>query len=63
MTITIPAYSALALNMWMVNLLESVTFVDFTILLRHFAACPKYYERFWVLGYDEYAEGVTNKEK
>ena len=45
-TITIPAYSALALNMWMVNILESDSFGDFTILLRHFAAWSKYYERF-----------------
>ena len=43
-------------------MLESDTFVGFTITWRHFAEWKKYYEQFVLLGSDEYSVGTTNEE-
>ena len=43
-TITVAAWSFLALNPGMCDMLESDTFSGFTIYLQHFAAWKRYYE-------------------
>ena len=55
LTITIPAFSVLALNPWMVDLLESDTFGENVITCRPFPSWTKYYEQFAMLGLDEYS--------
>ena len=69
-SITIPACSVLALNPWMLDLLESDTFGDHTIPFRRFGSWTKYYKQFAMLGLDEHAtdfpwtaEGIENKIK
>ena len=62
MTITVAAWSCLALNPWKHDVLESDTFGGFTIAWRHFAEWKKYYEQFVLLGSDEYSMGTTNEE-
>ena len=61
-TITIPAKSCLALNPWMLDILESNTFGDHTIHFRHFAAWNKYYKHIALLGEDEYWGQVTEHD-
>ena len=56
-TITVAAWSCLALNPWM----EGDTFGGFTITWRHFATWKKVYEQFILLGVDEYAEQITEQ--
>ena len=53
-TIAIPTFSVLALNPWMVDLLESNTFNQTILHYRHFPSWTKYYEQFSMLGLDEY---------
>ena len=60
--ITVAAWSCLALDPWMHDMLESDTFGGFTIAWQHFAAWKKYYEQFVLLGFDDYSMGVTNEE-
>ena len=52
-SITIPAFSVLALNPWMIELLESRTFGENTITLRPFPSWGEYYDEFSMLGMDE----------
>ena len=45
----------------MVDLLESDTFGGATITLRHFAAWKKAYERFWLVGENDYDDVLTEQ--
>ena len=59
MTITVAAWSCVALNLWMVDLLDSNSFGQISITFRNFAAWTKNYERFVVLG-DARVLGTSN---
>ena len=59
MTITVAAWSCLALNPKMVDMLLRDTFGGLTITLRNFAAWRKVYERLSLLVNDEYDDVVT----
>ena len=51
--IAIPAFSVLALNSWMVDLLDSTTFGENTITYRPFPSWGEYYDEFSMLELDE----------